>query len=98
MINFIFRATFGTSFGSLSFGNVAQPGLSEEFLRGDLVVVGSLAGGGDLGEVDLIYVPEPHACVLLLTGLVLLAARRRYASTARPAESSTQVLGSGTGM
>jgi hypothetical protein len=60
----IFKATFGESFGSLSFGNVAQPGLSEDFLLNDLAVVGSLAGGGDLGNVDLIYVPEPNTALL----------------------------------
>jgi hypothetical protein len=74
----IFKATFGGSFGALSFGQVAPAGLSEEFLRGDLSVVGSLAGGGDLGPVDLIYIPEPSAVVLLaLGGLGLLAARGR---------------------
>ena len=66
----IFKATFGSSFGSLSFGNVAQPGLSETVLLGDLTVVGSLAGGGALGNVDLIYVPEPATLVLLTLGLV----------------------------
>jgi hypothetical protein len=60
---------------------VAQPGLSEEFVANDLTVVGSLAGGGGLGEVDLIYVPEPSAMVLLAMGLAgaLLAQRRRKA-------------------
>ena len=67
----IFKATFGSSFGSLSFGNVAQAGLSEEFLLGDLSAVGSLAGGGDLGNVDLVYVPEPTSLLLLATGLVI---------------------------
>jgi hypothetical protein len=52
--NNIFKATFGSSFGSLSFGNVAQPGLSYQFVEADLTVVGSLAGGGALGEVDLV--------------------------------------------
>ena len=61
----------GSSFGSLSFGNVAQTGLSQEFVLNDLTVVGSLAGGGDLGNVDLIYVPEPTTAVLLGTGLLL---------------------------
>jgi hypothetical protein len=61
----IFKATFGGSFGSLSFGNVAQAGLSEDFVMGDLTVVGSLAGGGELGAVDLIYVPEPSALALI---------------------------------
>jgi hypothetical protein len=41
--NNIFKATFGSSFGSLSFGNVAQAGLSQEFVLNDLTVVGSLA-------------------------------------------------------
>jgi hypothetical protein len=71
--NNIFKATFGGSFGSLSFGNVAQTGLSEAFVLGDLTVVGSLAGGGDLGNVDLIYVPEPASWLLLAVGLASLA-------------------------
>jgi hypothetical protein len=78
--NNIFKATFGGSFGSLSFGTVAQTGLSEEFVRGDLTAVGSLAGGGDLGAVDLIYVPEPSACLLLCiacAGMLSLRTRRR---------------------
>ena len=69
--NNIFKATFGSSFGSLSFGNVAQAGLSEDFVLGDLSVVGSLAGGGDLGTVDLVYVPEPTTALLLAVGLVI---------------------------
>ena len=54
---------------------MAQAGLSEEFVLGDLTVVGSLAGGGDLGEVDLIYVPEPASGLLLAIalGMVLLS-------------------------
>ena len=67
----IFKATFGGSFGSISFGNVAQAGLTEEFLLGDLTVIGSLAGGGDLGNVDLVYVPEPTSVVLLAVGLAI---------------------------
>ena len=66
----IFKATFGGSFGSLSFGQVAQSGLSEEFLLNDLSVAGSLASGGALGDVDLIYVPEPSTIVFLVTGMV----------------------------
>ena len=70
--NNIFKATFGSSFGSISFGNVARTRLSKDMVAGDLTVVGSLAGGGDLGTVDLIYiaVPEPSTLVLLLLVLV----------------------------
>ena len=78
--NNIFKATFGSSFGSLSLGNVAQTGLSEDFVLNDLTVVGSLAGGGDLGPVDLIYVPEPTSLVLLLLTAFALLARRRVPS------------------
>ena len=70
----IFKATFGGSFGSVSFGHVARPGLSAEFVLGDLTVVGSLAGGGDLGNVDLIYVPEPTSIGLLVLGILLASA------------------------
>jgi hypothetical protein len=66
----IFKATFGSSFGSISFGNVAQTGLAENFVLNDLTVVGSLAGGGGLGEVDLIYVPEPAGALLCAAGLL----------------------------
>jgi hypothetical protein len=68
----IFKATFGTSFGSLSFGNVARIGLSEDFVAADLSIVGSLAGGGGLGEVDLIYIPEPSTLRLLGLALVFV--------------------------
>ena len=68
--NNIFKATFGGSFDSLSFGNVAQTGLSQDFVLNDLTVVGSLAGGGGLGDVDLIYVPEPGTTALLALGLI----------------------------
>ena len=70
--NNIFKATFGSSFGTLSFGNVAQPGLSKSFVTNDLTVVGSLAGGGALGAVDLIYVPEPSSIAMLLAALLTL--------------------------
>jgi hypothetical protein len=76
--NNIFKATFGSSFGSLSFGNVAQAGLSEQFVLNDLTVIGSLAGGGDLGNVDLVYVPEPTSALLLSVAIAvgLLRCRR----------------------
>jgi hypothetical protein len=73
----IFKATFGGSFGSVSFGNVAQAGLSEEFVLNDLSVVGSLSGGGDLGNVDLVYVPEPASLGLLAFGLLVVLPRIR---------------------
>jgi hypothetical protein len=59
---------------------VAQVGLSEEFVANDLTVVGSLAGGGELGSVDLVYIPEPSAVILAamgITGLLLHVTRGR---------------------
>jgi hypothetical protein len=72
----IFKATFGGSFGSLTLGNVAQTGLSQDFLLNDLSVVGSLAGGGALGDVDLIYVPEPSALLAIAIGALGFLMRR----------------------
>jgi hypothetical protein len=77
----LFKATFGTSFRSLNFGPVAQPGLSQELVAGDLTVVGSLEGGGELGPVDLVYVPEPMTVVPLVLGLAVTLARRRRRSS-----------------
>jgi hypothetical protein len=77
----IFKATFGSSFGSISFGNVAQGGLSEDFVANDLTVVGSLAGGGALGDVDLIYVPVPEPCTRLLLGFGLIWLVRKICNT-----------------
>ena len=75
----VFKATFGGSFGSISFGSILPTGLSEDAVATDLSAVGSLAGGGDLGEVDLIWIPEPSAFVLFGFGLVsaLSLIRRR---------------------
>ena len=78
----IYKATFGSSFGSVSFGNVAQPGLSEDFIANDLSVIGSLWGGGGLGEVDLIYIPEPSAVVLLAFGLLAVAVHMTHRDSA----------------
>ena len=72
----IFKATFGSSFGSLSFGNVGQAGVSHRFILNDLTVVGSLAGGGDLGPVDT-FGPEPSSLLLALLGIVGLLHWRR---------------------
>ena len=57
----------------VSFGPVAQANLSADFVANDLTVVGSLAGGGDLGNVDLVYlpIPEPSSALLLVVGLVI---------------------------
>jgi hypothetical protein len=75
----IFPATFGESFGSRSFGNVVQAGLTCEFVKNDLMVVGSLAGGGDLGPVGGPCLPGPSTLILVaLLGIVgLLHWRRR---------------------
>ena len=75
--NNIFMARFGGSFGSRSFGSIARAGLSEEFVANDLTVVGSLDGGGDLGDVDLIYIPEPSTLLLALLGIFGLLHLRR---------------------
>jgi hypothetical protein len=72
--NNIFKATFGGDFGSLTFGNVAQSGLSEDFIANDLTVVGSLAGGGALGNVDLIYVPVPEPTTFVLLVMAIAGA------------------------
>ena len=75
----IFKATFGSSFGDISFGEVLPAGLSSEEVVADLTAVGSLAGGGDLGAVDLIYIPEPTSLFLVLLGTMgmAFAIRRR---------------------
>ena len=77
----LFKATFGGSFGSISFGNVLPAGIAENDVAADLSVVGSLAGGGDLGNVDLVYVPEPGSMLLLIiaftVGSRLLPRRNR---------------------
>lgn len=66
----IYRETLDSSFGSLSFGSVAKRYLSERFVLNDLTVTGPLVGGGSLGDVDLIYFPEPSTGLLLGLGLV----------------------------
>ena len=68
----LFKATFGGSFGSLSFGKVLPAGLSQQAVSADLSAVGSLDGGGDLGSVDLVFVPEPTSLFLVFLGLLWL--------------------------
>ena len=74
----LFKATFGGSFGAITFGQVLPAGLTEDQLSADLTIVGSLAGGGDLGPVDLVdfFIPEPSTVVLLGLGLIAYVARR----------------------
>ena len=82
----LFKATFGGSFGSISFGSVLPVGLTEDDVAADLSAVGSLAGGGALGDVDLIYVPEPSTVTLVMLGLLgwhLLLLRTRPCSKCR---------------
>ncbi len=81
----IFKATFG-SFGSLSFGNVARPGLSDEFVVADLAITGSLPDGGKLDNVQIVFVTiaEPSTIVLLCLSLVCLGIclpARRWSSS-----------------
>ena len=74
----VFKATFGGSFGSISFGNVLPAGLTEDEVATDLSAVGSLEGGGDLGEVDLVFVPEPTTMMIgALSLCALLGTIRR---------------------
>ena len=72
----LFKATFGGSFGSTSFGNILPVGMSPGELAKDLTVVGSLAGGGNLGEVTLVYVPEPVAAWTALLGVLTIVCQR----------------------
>ena len=78
-----FLLIFGANDNTLS-NNAAErnqfAGLSEEFVLNDLTVVGSLAGGGDLGNVDLIYVPEPASALLLAFGIAIALAYFRRAN------------------
>jgi hypothetical protein len=54
----VFKAQFGASFSSISFGNIAASSLTEGSLLADLRVSGSLEGGGALGIVDLVIRTE----------------------------------------
>ena len=75
----IFKITFGDSFG-----NVAQTGLSPQFILDDLSVTGSLARGGDLRDVELVVVPEPNSAMLFAIGLAIgLSASRKLRQRGR---------------
>jgi hypothetical protein len=81
--NNLFMATFGGSFNDVPFvtsagEGIMKTGLSSDAILGDFLTTGSLEGGGSLAAMDLVYVPEPSALVLLGVGLLgLLAWRRR---------------------
>jgi hypothetical protein len=76
-------------FGAISFGPIARPGLTKEFLLRDLSVAAeSSRGVVDFGEFDLVYAhaPEPTTFALLLLGLALWGSthRRHCAVKTRP--------------
>ena len=55
----------------------APSGVELTAINIDSAVVGSLDGGGGLGDVDLIFVPEPSTIVLLALGLLVFVRFRR---------------------
>ena len=76
----VFKAVFGGDFSNVEFGAVAAAGLAKDFLLNDLTASGSLAGGGGTfgPDVQLNYIPEPSAFVLLGLGVCgLLGVARR---------------------
>jgi hypothetical protein len=79
---YIFKKDFEGAFGSLSFGNIARPGLSELDILRDLSAIVSLYGENDeFNGIDLIYiaaVPEPAALLMIVVGLGCLWFRRDY--------------------
>ena len=84
----IFKATFGGSFTTVSFGNVARTNLTQDFLQNDLTVSGSQAGGGIINDLPLAFFPVPvpvPSAILLLTvaGACLVYSNRRGPSGVR---------------
>ena len=63
------------SFDLPSFANTAQPVTAKKLCPSDLSLVGSLAGGGGLGDVDLVHVPvpEPTTMFLVASGVLVIA-------------------------
>ena len=80
----IFKATFGGSFGSIHFGEIARPGLSRDFLINDITVAALTTDGDELGKTGLIYVPEPATLLLaiIVAMIALLSRRLQWMSTA----------------
>jgi hypothetical protein len=64
----IWKSTVGSTFGSLTFGNVAPAGLSQESVLNDLAVSASL-GDGDAPDIKLRYVPAPEPATFVLVVL-----------------------------
>ena len=54
----LFKISPTQPFGSISFGAIIEPRLSESLLLADLTVIGSLLGGGNLGDVDLVFLND----------------------------------------
>ena len=73
----LFTATFDGGFETLSLGNVVPMALSEVESAADLTVEGSLEGGGVLGSVDFIYIPEPSTVLLAAFGIMTWMFRTR---------------------
>ena len=87
----VFKATFGGSFGSISFGAVLPAQLSENEVAADLSAVGSLAQGGDLGEIDLVYVPEPSGMLLFAMAAILTIGAWRGRQSLDPDSSNALI-------
>jgi hypothetical protein len=76
----IFKATSEDSFGSITFGSVAERYLPYRLILNDLTVTGTLVDGTPVEDVDLIWIPEPNTLVLLGLGILGLLWKPRLAS------------------